>query len=388
MDARIRVKDLLYRQAKGVDVPRFQFVYGDSINDYSVPYHLTTEEFNEELGRLMEEDGLYLLNLIDMRDVGRFLGAVVRTCRQTFPHVYVFSTNPRSDVRSTFVVACSKQPRDMDRALALLRGRFPYRGELLPSEEVDALARRAGVVLTDDYAPVENLLVEMLRRDRGEALSRYMQAAVALARSGKLERAIETFRQAGRVAPQDPGVDYNMAVAYREAGRPEEAYRRLNEALLKEPRFAEARSALALMYARAGRLEAAIGHWQQALRDRPTRAEAHNNLGNALAQLGRLDEALGHWEEARRLKPEDPGVCNNLANAHFMAGRVAQSVEFYQEALRLDPGLAEAHFNLGDALAHLGRPQEALTHYRRALALQPGMEQARRRVQAMERPEP
>ena len=44
---------------------QFDAVFGDAFNDFSVPYHLTTREFDELLGSHLRPDGVYLMNVID-----------------------------------------------------------------------------------------------------------------------------------------------------------------------------------------------------------------------------------------------------------------------------------------------------------------------------------
>lgn len=101
------------------------------------------------------------------RRLGGFLGSWINTARQTFPHVYVFGTHsaPGKGSRETFVVVVSRQPLDLaelgERAgdpQFELDGR-PNRPKPYPAEDMKALEIRSrGIVLTDDYAPVENLL--------------------------------------------------------------------------------------------------------------------------------------------------------------------------------------------------------------------------------------
>jgi MFS family permease/spermidine synthase len=101
------------------------------------------------------------------RTTGGFLGAWVNTARSTFPNVYVFGTDEERGrgVRETFVVVASRKPLD----LAELGRRpddpqfFTNRRRTEPEpfgpDEMEALEIRGrGIVLTDDYAPVENLL--------------------------------------------------------------------------------------------------------------------------------------------------------------------------------------------------------------------------------------
>ena len=134
---------------------QYDIVFGDAFNDFSVPWHLTTREFNDKLARMIGPEGVYMINIIDAyesdekaaregrgpdregedhvrgRQAGRhprraeaakaerfggFLGAWVRTARLTFPHIYIFGTddNPGSGLRETFVVVASKTDLKLD----------------------------------------------------------------------------------------------------------------------------------------------------------------------------------------------------------------------------------------------------------------------------------
>ncbi len=48
------------------DKKQFDIIFGDAFNDFSVPWHLTTREFNDKLSRMMEPDGVYMINIIDV----------------------------------------------------------------------------------------------------------------------------------------------------------------------------------------------------------------------------------------------------------------------------------------------------------------------------------
>ena len=88
---------------------QYRLIMGDAFNDYSVPYHLTTREFNERIKAWLADDGLYMVNLIDgpRRD---FLRAYVNTLRQTFEHVYVVPaiSSWRESPRVTFVILAGR----------------------------------------------------------------------------------------------------------------------------------------------------------------------------------------------------------------------------------------------------------------------------------------
>jgi len=203
---------------------QYDLVFGDAFNDFSVPWHLTTREFNDKLAAMMSPEGVYMINIIDAYEsdaraeekaarqikkenaareesgkkqapldpageeavrskerarakrFGGFLASWVRTAKLTFPHIYVFGTDdtPGSGLRETFVVVASKTPLKLDDlGESDDDPKFFNRDRLFEPRpfgdkdlaEIDRRAR--GVVLTDDYAPVENLLAPVAET-RGE----------------------------------------------------------------------------------------------------------------------------------------------------------------------------------------------------------------------------
>ena len=101
---------------------------------------------------------------------GRFLGRYVATAAKVFPNIYVFSTSsnqPGSD-RDTFVMVCSRKPLDLTHLVdtgdweggpfAAMETK-PGQSEPTLSGQMSAvLALSEGYLLTDDFAPVDNLL--------------------------------------------------------------------------------------------------------------------------------------------------------------------------------------------------------------------------------------
>ncbi len=156
-DARKVVDDL------AVDA-RYDLVIGDAFNDLSVPFHLTTLEFNEKIARHLTSSGVYLVNLIDDWRFGRLLGAYVLTLKKTFKHVYVFCTKEGGveEGRETFVLAASMRPAVVSDWQPGHATDFP--GSLLTDDNLKELAGKChGRILTDDNAPVENLLEPVVR---------------------------------------------------------------------------------------------------------------------------------------------------------------------------------------------------------------------------------
>lgn len=170
MDARIHVEDLLKLKQTGEEFKPFDFIYGDAFSDYGPPYHLTTKEFVEKVRELLTpETGLYCQNVIEIFNSGRFLGAMYNTLRAVFPHVDIFCTTPKGpnlgeNGRDTFIIMAGFHKLDLEN-LGHREGELPFLGAKLSEKHVEILKERSrGVILTDNYAPVENLLEEVVRR--------------------------------------------------------------------------------------------------------------------------------------------------------------------------------------------------------------------------------
>lgn len=147
----------------------FDLIMGDAFNDYSVPYHLTTREFNQLAARWLAPGGLYMVNIIDGPRAD-FLRAFVTTLRQTFPYVYAAPTADawRSSPRSTFVLIASDEPLAVDQLAAIDAGdgQALLARQLLTPSELDALlAEGQTITLTDQFAPVDQLLAPTFRNE-------------------------------------------------------------------------------------------------------------------------------------------------------------------------------------------------------------------------------
>ncbi|MFH1086783.1 MAG: fused MFS/spermidine synthase, partial [Chloroflexota bacterium] len=135
----------------------YDLVFGDAFNDFSVPSHLTTLEFNLLVANALREDGLYLVNIIDGGPFGNFFRAYVRTLQRVFRHVVVIPSDPswRAATRTTFVIAASQAPLDLSQ--------LPVSYAPLPEAELEEyLNAGRQVILTDDYVPSDNLMAPVV----------------------------------------------------------------------------------------------------------------------------------------------------------------------------------------------------------------------------------
>ena len=137
-----------------------ELVVGDAFGGVSVPWHLTTREMVAEIDRVLTPDGVYVLNLLDSGPLA-FARAEVATLREQFPYVAVATeTTMLDDDRNdggNLVVVASPAPLDADNLRAALADRGVEGWQVIEGAAVDDWSAGAPI-LTDDYAPVDQLL--------------------------------------------------------------------------------------------------------------------------------------------------------------------------------------------------------------------------------------
>jgi hypothetical protein len=132
-------------------------VIGDAFGGVAVPWHLTTVEVVREIRRTLRADGIYALNLIDYPPAD-FARAEARTLARGFRHVALMAPPELIGGASggNFVLLASESPLPLERLRARIAGRGT--GELVVAGRRLERFGGSAPVLTDEYAPVDQLL--------------------------------------------------------------------------------------------------------------------------------------------------------------------------------------------------------------------------------------
>lgn len=146
---------------RGLDSGSRDLVVGDAFGGISVPWHLTTREAMTDVRRVLDEDGVYAVNLIDFGDLA-FARAKVATMAETFDHVAVVGAPSTVGVDSAdpeggnMVAVASGRPLDLEAIETALASRGTG-WSAIGGDDVSTWVGDAQV-LTDDHAPVDQLL--------------------------------------------------------------------------------------------------------------------------------------------------------------------------------------------------------------------------------------
>jgi Tfp pilus assembly protein PilF len=208
-----------------------------------------------------------------------------------------------------------------------------------------AQANRAPLSGSSVSAPAAtNLSATATEKQKDSAATMLNTKANNLLRAGDNAGAIQAYKEAIALTPNDEDLHFNLGIAYS----------RNNDVTNAEHEY------------------------EEALRLLPDYPEVHNNLGNLLMRVGRPSEAEEHFLEALKEMPEYSQAHNNLGILRERQSRREEALHCFQKAVKYDTNFWEAHFNLGNSYLHLKDPEKAIAEFRETLRINPSFEAAQK----------
>ena len=168
-----------------------------------------------------------------------------------------------------------------------------------------------------------------------------------------------------------------MGIAFKDQGKLDEAIDAYKNALRVQPNHVLVYNNMGNVLKEQNKLDEAIEAYEKAISLKPNHALAHNNMGNALREQGKLNEAIKAYTNALAIDPGNAEAYNNMGNALQGQGKLDDAIEAYENALSRKADNALAHNNMGNALREQGKFDEALDAYESALSCEPDHVNAR-----------
>ena len=199
---------------------------------------------------------------------------------------------------------------------------------------------------------------------------------VCYVRTGHLQEALQTFKQAIYVTPDRPDLYFHLAGLYQAARDNRAAIEILNKALEKGISSPQIHFALGLSYFNLGNLNSAINCFQKVLTLQPSFGKAYYYMGRCSAKLGNPEKAALEYGQAISIDRTDYQSYFELSLLLVKKGQLKVGVTHLEEVIRLNPKFAEAHYQLGKIYSKQGRVSEAIQSLERAIALNPDLDGA------------
>ncbi|MDX2152800.1 MAG: FG-GAP-like repeat-containing protein [Bryobacteraceae bacterium] len=157
---------------------------------------------------------------------------------------------------------------------------------------------------------------------------------------------LQRYRNLGKAFYENPTTQAQAVEEFRKALalRPNDAGERLNYGL-------------ALL--RAGKTKEGIAELEKVQKQKPDLPHTWFNLGIEFKKLGEHERALAQFEQMAKLVPDEPITRYNLGVLYKLLGRPDDAIRSFELATKLDANLAAPHFQLYNAYRQARRMEDA-----------------------------
>ncbi|MEW5945360.1 MAG: tetratricopeptide repeat protein [bacterium] len=186
---------------------------------------------------------------------------------------------------------------------------------------------------------------------------------------GNLEQALEKFKEAVKLAPDNPEIRANLGYVYQTLRRYPEAEQELKRAIALAPDNTDAHNNLGITYYYQGKTEQALAEWELILRLDPGNGAAAANVnlarGGAPAFTPERRDAAAPGPPLER--PPDARILFSRAKEVFLKGDYRLAAGLLEDVLEIKPASLFSRYYLGLAYGYLGDAQKAIAHLREYL---------------------
>ncbi|MCU4161993.1 sulfotransferase [Acidiphilium sp. AL] len=220
------------------------------------------------------------------------------------------------------------------------------------------------------YAEAERRFRALLEEDSDDANTLRLYG-LALAKSGKPDRALAFLARARRLSWQEPLAHLHHGVGLLQAGQPARAAAVLRRAAQMAPQEPASWINLAAALIVLDRIAAARSCARRAVAVAPEMPEAHYTLGLTNLAAGTLPAAQQSFDRAIELKPEFSDAWLNRGVCLYRLGDVYAAGQAFHRAIAANPGNSSAASNLAALMLLGGETDEALTRLRNVVGHDP-----------------
>jgi tetratricopeptide (TPR) repeat protein len=190
---------------------------------------------------------------------------------------------------------------------------------------------------------------------------------------GRMNQAVQAFRQADGLSPLDDHDRFTLAMALVDLGDVKASrteLTRLNERHPDQPIYLYW---LARLDYGQRLYDEAVDKFKRVTSMDPAGVRGYDNLGLSYDMMGLTEEAQSAFAKAvalnRKLPAPSPWPPHNLGYLQLRLQQFADAEEDLREALKYDPKFALAHYHLARVLENQGRNDAAIEEYKTAAAL-------------------
>jgi len=237
--------------------------------------------------------------------------------------------------------------------------------------------------LAKDYKLAMEEFREAIKLDP-QNIETYSILAVTYADIGKIDEAKKILQEALKISPNESKIYINLANAFRVCKDYNTAIDLLNQAVELAPDNPQCYLKLGAIYGEIKDYQKAIKAFKKAVELDRNNPRSYYNLANALRLNGDMESSIEYYKKAMKLNPFDFNSHLNLGGIYFQKNMFEQAIEEFKEAKRIKPDFIELRYNLALAYMMLNKRENARRELEDILRINPDYEPALTQLKLME----
>ncbi|MBZ5722424.1 MAG: tetratricopeptide repeat protein [Acidobacteriia bacterium] len=216
---------------------------------------------------------------------------------------------------------------------------------------------------------------------------RYLIEASSARIQNDSQKAITSYQNLAKVAPEDPDIQFTLASLYESANDFDNARKHYAKVLEQDPKYVDALLASGRVEIKSGDPQKGLEFLNRALTlatlvdNQEEKAAILQATGVAYRLTGKPEEAIRNYKDSLAIKQQigdKRGIAvslNEMAQAQVMLGQTAAALGSYQDALKIrreigdKRGVADTLNDLANFYQDRAQPDDALKMYKEALQI-------------------
>jgi tetratricopeptide (TPR) repeat protein len=218
----------------------------------------------------------------------------------------------------------------------------------------------------------EALMIASRIQDNWFEAECYNATALLKSSMGNNEDAIEAYKHAIRLAPEQIFAWNNLGNLCTKIDRNDEALVAFQKAVQCNPKDPIAWNGLGNVYQKIGYLDDAITAYRKSIQFMPSFAQPWNGLGDTYVSVGRVDDAINAYQQAIQLNNRYVTPWLRLGHLYSKQERSRDALKAYQHASTLDPKNSMIWNEMGLAYSKLQADKDAEQAFSKAIEIDKG----------------
>jgi len=193
-----------------------------------------------------------------------------------------------------------------------------------------------------------------------EALTRrYIQEGTQLMQRKSYAAALEKYKQAVSLNPEDPLAYYFMAVVYLEEKNAAEALVAVNKSIELDPKYQKAYLVKGKIYTTMNDVAGAVNAFKKAIDLDPKYVDAWKNIGYVYYKTKQYENAIPAYKEVIKLDPKYSSAYANMGAIYIEQKKFNEAVSSLSKAVELRPRDVNSQYRLSHAYNNIGKCDKA-----------------------------